>query len=161
MKACAIQTTCQSHQMRPQLSRVTCGYLEIIGSCAAIAAVLLAGCWLWTRRKRTPQASLKTSRPKPSRAPAKPARIDRNRSPLGQEFDKLATMISDANDRAGHISETQSAAALKLDSAEMAVNRLVAEIESVMTVPKTAPPVQLPQVAQSATSAKPRPNLAA
>ena len=52
--------------------------------------------------------------------------------------ERLASMITEATDRAEHLSETQSAAALKLDSAEMAVNRLVAEIEAVMTVPGPA-----------------------
>lgn len=56
----------------------------------------------------------------------------------GMDFDRLADLIADASDRAGHISETQSAAALKLDTAEMAVNRLIADIDAVKTVPATA-----------------------
>jgi hypothetical protein len=62
-------------------------------------------------------------------------RSDARRPANGMDFDKLATVISEANDRACHISETQSAAAIKLDAAEMAVIRMIAEIDGVMTIP--------------------------
>lgn len=78
------------------------------------------------------------------------------RKAKGMDFDRLADMIADANGRAGHISETQSAVALKLDTAEMAVNRLIADIDPVMSVPKTVRPA----AAENASST-PRSTIAA
>lgn len=62
------------------------------------------------------------------------------RQTKGMDFNRLADMIANASDRAGRISETQSAAALKLDTAEMAVNRLIADIDPLMAVPKAVHP---------------------
>jgi hypothetical protein len=53
-------------------------------------------------------------------------------------FDRLATLIDGVHTRAAQLSETQSKAALKLDTAEMAVHRLLADIDGIMTVPRAA-----------------------
>ena len=77
----------------------------------------------------------------------------------GIEFDKLASYISHAGLRVDLIAQTQSAAALKLDTVEVAVNRLVADMSGIMAVPRAeqdhaviiaAAPVQSPQQASIA-----------
>ena len=64
-----------------------------------------------------------------------------------REFDRLATLIDGVHIRAAQLSETQSKAALKLDTAEMAVHRLLADIDGIMTVPRAAA-VPAPAVSQ-------------
>ncbi len=49
-------------------------------------------------------------------------------------FDRLATMISGVSTHAAQVSETQSKAALKIDTVEMAVHRMLADIEGIMVV---------------------------
>ena len=109
-------------------------YQDLAILVAGLAASLFIARVIWVRLRR-PRAAKTASKP----AKASRARVaGGDRLATGPEFERLASMITEATDRAEHLSETQSAAALKLDSAEMAVNRLVAEIEAVMTVPGPA-----------------------
>lgn len=122
-------------------------YAELAGVVAGLAFVLLALRFLWRRRSRAARAGTRRPALKAASRPRKAAAAERHAKLVTSvDFDKLAAVISDANDRAGHISETQTAAALKLDTAEMQVNRLLAEIESLKTADTksraTAAPVQ-------------------
>ena len=76
------------------------------------------------------------------------------------EFETLATYIASSNSRAQQIYETQSAAALKLDTVEMAVNRLLADINGIMAVPLIEV-VHTPLVATGMSPTQPRASLAA
>ena len=121
-------------------------YAELAGVVAGLAFVLLALRFLWRRRSRAARAGTRRPALKAASRPRKAAAERHAKLVTSVDFDKLAAVISDANDRAGHISETQTAAALKLDTAEMQVNRLLAEIESLKTADTksraTAAPVQ-------------------
>lgn len=68
-------------------------------------------------------------------------------------FDRLATLIDGVHTRAAQLSETQSRAALKLDTAEMAVHRLLADIDGIMTVPRAANPPAVTAVEATAPRA--------
>ena len=68
-------------------------------------------------------------------------------------FDRLATLIDGVHTRAAQLSETQSKAALKLDTAEMAVHRLLADIDGIMTVPRAAHPPAVTAVEAAAPRA--------
>jgi hypothetical protein len=114
-------------------------YTQLATVAAVVAALSTMAVLMWRRRKtrRASGAKLIGQQRAAGRSPAAAPRVQTARAPKGMDFDRLADMIADASDRAGHISETQSAAALKLDTAEMAVNRLIADIDPLMAVPKT------------------------
>lgn len=127
--------------------------IETYTQFAALVAVLvgMATSILFLRRRRrlsraTAVKLIGAQRPAVTTAKsAAPAQSKRTSTSMN--FDKLADMIAVATDRAGHISETQTAAALKLDTAEMAVNRLIADIDPVINArpaPKSAPQVEAP-----------------
>ncbi len=89
--------------------------------------------------------------------PRPPSPTERLRDADRREFDRLASLIDGVNIRAAHVSETQSKAALKLDTVEMAVHRLLADIDGIMTVQRaTVAAVQVP-----ASAITPRATLAA
>ena len=140
-------------------------YTQLAAVLALLTALIVFGGWLW-RRLRARTRAPELSRLQPARARAKSAVSSaeaRLRAAHAREFDRLATMISSASDRAEQITVTQSAAALKLDTAEVAVNRLLADIDGIMTVARppaaaaTAPPAAavLPGIAPK------RPSIAA
>lgn len=58
-----------------------------------------------------------------------------------REFDRLANMISTVSLRAEHVSETQSKAALKLDTVEMAVHRLLLDVDGLVDLPRYIVPL--------------------
>lgn len=143
-------------------------YAELAGVVLGLAVMGVAVRLIWRMLRSRRAVKATKAKPRSSRRQANiSATAPRNKSTTGQglDFEKLATMISVANVQAGHISETQTAAALKLDTAEMAVNRLIAEINGVMTVPakETPRPVsaatQTPATSQAAGT--PRTSLAA
>lgn len=132
-------------------------YAELAGVVLGLAVVGLAVRLVWRMLRRRTTVKATQAKPRSNRRQAhNKAAATRHKSPTGQglDFEKLATMISDANVQADHISETQSAAALKLDTAEMAVNRLIAEITGVMTLP--AKEVLRPVSAATQTPATPQ-----
>ena len=60
-------------------------------------------------------------------------------APRRSEFDQLADLLASAGARAFGAVDVQARATLSLDSTEMAVNRLVADLSQVMVVPKKIP----------------------
>lgn len=134
-------------------------YTELAVVLLVLAAAAVVVGWLWARARRLRTSNRRRGVPiKKSRRVTGPPSA--GSLPAAVNFDTLASMISDANDRAGHIVETQSAAALKLDSAEMAVNRLIADIGGVMPVPAklAAPlPAQRDVVLERATQSRAAP----
>ncbi len=114
--------------------------LMAVIACTAIIAALLRSLLLRASKRRVERARTGGGAPVATERLRKQGKHERARlhdkiPATGKDFDKLATVISEANDRAGHISDTQSAAAIKLDAAEMAVIRLRAEIDGIMTTP--------------------------
>jgi hypothetical protein len=75
-----------------------------------------------------------------------------------REFDKLATMISTVSTRAEQVSETQNKAAQKIDTVEMAMHRMLADIDGIMVVPRAEIAAS---AAHTSVSAAPRASRAA
>ena len=121
-------------------------YPQLMAVCVSVAilATLVRLLWLRPKGHRAVQGRTVSRQPRATKSthdrkqtPHKAAQ-DPQRPVHGMDFDKLATVISEANDRAGHVTQTQSDAALKLDAAEMAVIRMLAEIDGIMTIPGKA-----------------------
>lgn len=131
-------------------------YTELGVVLLTVAVLATAARLIWRRNRTISTHNSKPTPPLNKRTtvsqPVPP--VSSSRASAGLDFDKLASMISDANDRAGHISKTQSAAALKLDTAEVAVNRLLAEIDGIMTLPSKSIDLD-PIVATAATTQSP------
>ena len=144
-------------------------YTELAAVATAVAAAILVLVLTWRRlrttRRARKSASLSNHPFIAPRAHALRGLKRRRHATQHIDFDKLASMISSATDRAEHLSQTQSAAALKLDTAEVAVNRLLADIDGIMTV--TRPPVApvadapLPVVPAAHAEQPQRPSIAA
>ena len=104
------------------------------------------------RRKRT---ALPLSTPlKAAVVPAPPGKgiadtpTQRLRAADQREFDRLAQMISTVSLRAEHVTETQCKAALKLDTVEMAMHRLLLDVDGLVKRPRSvAPPLAFAAVA--------------
>jgi hypothetical protein len=112
----------------------------LLGFAIAVAGVRLA--WL-NYRKHKPAAARKIAAKSPARAApvtaapklaADAQQFDR------QHFNRLANMISTVSQRAEHVSATQSQAALKLDTVEMAMHRLLSDVDGLVNLPKHMPP---------------------
>ena len=130
-------------------------YQQLAGIVLALTCVAVIARLVWLRRRHgavsTAPASqqIEISKREPTR-----------RGSPAIEFDKLASYISNAGTRAEHVAHTQSAAALKLDTVEVAVNRLVADMNGIMDVPRAAiPPAAVIAVTQA--PAAPRASIAA
>ncbi len=134
-------------------------YTELIAVIAGAAILVMALRLLWRRRRAGVAKSRTSPKSKANKSTwSRPGRAAIVNKPLnGADFDKLATVITEANDRAGHLTDTQSAAALKLDSAEMAVIRLLADIDGIMTVPGKIKPAPAAPTASAPTAPLVRP----
>ncbi len=133
-------------------------YTQLAVVLAVVASVATGIVLVLRKRAARRRVAAKRIGPQHGQALQRPERpAPRATQAKGMDFDRLADMIADASDRAGHISEKQSAAALKLDTAEMAVNRLIADIDPVMSVPKTATPAPV----DGSNNGKPRGTIAA
>jgi hypothetical protein len=127
-------------------------YQELMGVLLgmAIAAVGLRLAWVKYRTGETqPKA-----RPAPSPVPLAPLPTIRLRDAEIREFDRLATMISTVSQRAERVSATQSQAALKLDTVEMAMHRLLTDVDGLVALPKHAAPPSMATTASAAVSAR-------
>jgi hypothetical protein len=102
-----------------------------LGLAVAVAAVRLA----WLRaRKHKPAATRKAiALPLATAAPVTAARM---LEADAEQFDRLAKMISTVSQRAAHVSATQSQAALKLDTVEMAMHRMLSDVDGLVNLPK-------------------------
>ncbi len=98
---------------------------------AAVVLAALATLSMLMRPRPTPR-HIPIAAPRSRPAGLRGAVADR------QEFDRLATVIEDVRCRAETAANTQSMAALKLDTVEMAVHRLLADMDGIMAVPRTS-----------------------
>jgi hypothetical protein len=92
------------------------------------------------RSEKTPMSADAVPQAAPSTMQPSLAPMQRLGDAGRREFDRLAMLIDGVHSRAAQLSETQTKAALKLDTAEMAVHRLLADIDGIMTVPRAATP---------------------
>jgi hypothetical protein len=141
-------------------------YPQLFGCLLAVAAALVAmrGVFVRLQHQRSAKPAQLIVLPvrataRPDGAPSMAAPQPKRRLNAGrQEFDRLAAYIDDASVRADHVSETQSKAAQKLDTVEVAVNRLLADMDGIMTVARTAPAamtIPAPHVVAQATTQMP------
>jgi hypothetical protein len=123
-------------------------YQQLVGLILVAAVVLTGFRLLWLRvrarqrfavsgAQRRSEIRLMAADAAPQTSPLL-SPTSRLRDADRREFDRLATLIDGVNARAAHVSETQSKAALKLDTVEMAVHRLLADMDGIMIVPRTA-----------------------
>jgi hypothetical protein len=111
-------------------------YPQLIGLLAAIAAVVVAA-RMTLKTLRRERAASPAVRALPALAKSTQTVLPQRRADTGKrEFDRMAAYIDDASARAGSVSDTQSKAAQKLDTVEVAVNRLLTDMEGIMTVPR-------------------------
>ena len=83
----------------------------------------------------------------------------RSRKPSTPDFEKLGGVIARTTDRVSAIAENQQAATMKIDSTEMAINRLMAELSSVMTLPGDGSAIRVPAPVHAPLVIEPRPPL--
>jgi hypothetical protein len=116
-------------------------YPQLIGLLLAVVGALVAArLTLKTlRRERSGPAPTRASALPPTMMPAEAQQPQRRLETGKREFDRMAAYIDDASARAGSVSDTQSKAAQKLDTVEVAVNRLLTDMEGIMTVPRPLP----------------------
>ena len=112
-------------------------YTELMAVIAglAIVATILRLLWIWRRARRNEaRANSPVGKKSKTGHASNSRRAPANAQPNGADFIKLATVITEANERADNLTQTHTAAALKLDTAEMAVIRLHADIDGIMAV---------------------------
>jgi hypothetical protein len=111
-------------------------YPQLLGLVLAISAAALAARVTIKALRRARALEMRAmARPAPSKSVQMPQ--PSRHTEMGQrEFDRVAAYIDDASARAGSVSDTQSKAAQKLDTVEVAVNRLLTDMEGIMTVPR-------------------------
>jgi hypothetical protein len=133
----------ESHRVVPDLDFLVIEtYPQLFGCLLAVAAAIAVVRLGWLRWRRAPAKLIvvpirATARPDTALSLSEP-QLKRRLNAGRQEFDRLAAYIDDASVRADHVSETQSKAAQKLDTVEVAVNRLLADMDGIMTVPRTS-----------------------
>ena len=101
-------------------------YTQLAGVITGVVLAALACRRAWRMLRPQHMPKLQPSRPVRAAAVA-PAKDE-------QEFASLAALVSRASDRAAAISDTQAKAAIKIDSTEIALARLLAELSAVTQV---------------------------
>ena len=81
----------------------------------------------------------------------------RSLKPSTPDFEKLGGVIARTTDRVSAIAENQQAATMKIDSTEMAINRLMAELSAVMILPGDGPAISVPAPVHAPLVISPRP----
>jgi hypothetical protein len=129
-------------------------YRELTGVLLACAIVMLAARLVWLNTRKPATAVVHTAT---TRLPTIPAASTSARmlEVDTQQFNRLANLISTVSQRAEHVSSTQSQAALKLDTVEMAMHRLLSDVDGLVDLPKHMPP-PAPAATVAATVSAPR-----
>ena len=103
-------------------------YSQLAWVMLAVAGLVYAGRSIWRAFRPAPQPAISMQRGAPVR--------HRGLKPLTPDFEKLGGVIARTTDRVSTITENQQAATVKIDSTEMAVNRLMAELSAIMILPR-------------------------
>ena len=109
-------------------------YIQLAWVLFAFAGLAFAGRGLW---RSIPTAIPGSKRVVPAGPVQTPIRGP-NLKPAALDLEKLGTVIAHTTDRVLTIAEKQQAAALKIDSTEMAINRLNSELAAIMSWPRPA-----------------------
>jgi hypothetical protein len=113
--------------------------LAVVGVVAGVVVLVVALLRRSRRNRKALQAAPAISVAPKRRPPSSDGPSRRGLDAGRADFERLAAVVGDVRTRAETVSATQSRAALKLDTVEMAVHRVLVDIDGIMVAPRAAP----------------------